>query len=368
MKRTALMTAALALLVNGPARAENSVGISGNYYKERSTRVVEPLVQVRQGLPYDSQVEVTYLVDQITSASGAFTNEDAAFSEFRNEIRVAGSTKLWNIFTPGVSVRYSDEPDYISRGFGVNLAVELFKKSTVLSTFFQLADDDISSKFDPNYQEELSTQAYGLDVSQVLHKNVVGGLGVQAQVDRGFQENQYRVELHPRCRDRYAASAWIRTRFPGAKLTVGGSYRYYSDSWQVRGHSLELEFNQRIVKGLEFVPRFRNHTQTGVFFENNDSGTSDDRYSGLRECHLDNESQRGGPQQPLVRFSTDDPKLTTFDAQTYGAKLRWQQRWLRGTFLEAFETAWIEPAYYYFNQKNRYGAAHIAQLNFYWPY
>ena len=161
MKRIALTAATLALLVNGPARAENSVGVSGNYYKERSTRVVEPLIQVRQGLPYDSQVEVTYLVDQITSASGAFTNEDAAFSEFRNEVRLAGSTKLWNIFTPGVSVRYSDEPDYISRGFGVNLAVELFKKSTVLSTFFQLADDDISSKFDPNYQEELSTQAYG---------------------------------------------------------------------------------------------------------------------------------------------------------------------------------------------------------------
>jgi hypothetical protein len=147
-----------------------------------------------------------------------------------------------------------------------------------------------------------------------------------------------------------------------------GSYRYYQDSWDIVGHSVELETYQEIAKGLEFVPKIRHHTQSGVFFENNDSGTSDGSHADLRECHLESERLRGGAQQPLVRFSTSDPKLTTFNAQTYGFKLRWQQRWLADTALDTFSNAWVEPAYYYFNQKNRYGPAHIAQLNFYWPY
>jgi len=367
MKRIFAMAAAFLVSASQIGFAENSIGLSGNYYKERSTRVIEPLIQVRQTLPQESEVEVSYLVDQITSASGAFTNTDVAFSEYRNEVRLSGSSKFLGFITPGLNLRYSHEPDYVSKGVGLSLAIELFKKSTTLSTFFQAVSDSITSKYDPNYSEELSTTAVGASITQVLHRNILAGASVEAQIDRGFQENQYRVELHPRCRDRYSVTPWVRLRIPQSNTTLRNSYRYYQDSWEITGHSFDFEVYQQIVKGLEIVPRLRHHTQDGPFFETSDPG-SDQTHGDIRNCHLASERLRGGAQQPLVRFSTGDPKLTTFDAQTYGLKIRWQQRWLQDTFLGMFATSWIEPAYYYFDQKNRYGPAHIAQLNFYWPY
>lgn len=375
MKRILATTASLLLLSGQTSRAENSIGLSGNYYKERSTRVVEPLIQIRHSLPTINKIlkpelELSYLVDQITSASGAFTKTDVAFSEFRNEVRLSAKGKLFDFITPGINLRYSHEPDYVSKGFGLSLAIDLFKKSTSLSTFFQLVSDTISSRYDENYAEELSTTALGIGVTQVVRRNILIGASVELQTDNGFQENQYRVEVHPRCRDRYSFTPWIRLRIPQTSSTLRHTYRYYQDSWDLRGHSFDFEWHQEIFKGLQVVPRFRHHTQSGTFFETRDPGSNANGggYDELRQCHLASEQLRGGAQQPLVRFSTADPKLTRFRAQTYGLKLRWQQSWLEDSFLDVFSNSWIEPAYYYFDQQNRYGPAHIAQLNFFWPY
>ena len=329
------------------AHAENSVTISGNYYKERSTRIYEPFVRVTADLPYETEVDVAYLVDNITSASAAFTSTDEPFSEFRHEIRLGAKKKFFDMLIPGVTFRYSKEPDYESYTVGGSLAVNLFDENTTVAAYVQRQSDEVRQRGREGFVESLDNTFFGLSVTQVLLKNLIGGVSFDNSAPRGYQENPYRAELHPRERDRYSVAAWLGFRNIPTGTSVKGWYRLYTDSWDINAHSFQIETSQRIVRGLEINPRFRYHTQGDAFF-----------------CAP--VSMRAPGRDPNA--NTQDPKLCAFNSFTVGAQVAWTQSWLRGTPLELFATSRIEPAYYFFRQTNRYGDAHIAQLDWYWPF
>ena len=362
MKRHPAVFAVLAglLAISRTSYAEDSIAISGNYYKELSTRIMEPLIRLTKDLPGEAELDVTYLVDQITSASNATTNTDEVIFEFRNEIRIGGRKKFAGFITPGLNARFSHEPDYLSWGVGGEVAVNLLDDSTTVSAFFQHLEDSVGHKFLEGFSESLSTTAIGLSVTRVVRKDLIAGIGGDAQILRGYQENQYRSEVHPCERDRFAANAWVRYRYAPSGTTGKAGYRFYRDTWKLTAHTIDLKVTQRILRGLEISPRFRYHTQSGTFFATPE--TTDD-------VTLDRCPDPDGTIDPnATGFSTQDPKLMAYNAPTYGFQISWMQHWLHDTPLEIFATSRIEPAYYYFDQKNRYGAAHIAQLDWFWPF
>lgn len=336
------------IFVSGTVQAEDSVLIWGNYYKEESTRVIEPMFKVSKDLPGDAQVEAMYLVDQISSASGSFgVVTDAVISELRHEVRVSGRKKLAGFVTPGVVLRGSAEPDYQSWTFGGDLSVDLFDEHSTLSVFAQRQLDSVQSKTNDMFEERLATSAFGIGWTQVLSRAWLAGASFEAQILRGYQASPYRPnEKHPRTRDRYAAAAWTSYRVEASRTTAKGWYRFYADDWEVVGHAFELEVAQTIVDDLELIPRFRFFTQKGAYFHR-------DRTNGFPT------------PDGFVSF---DPKLTDFGSRFYGLQLRWTQSWLDDTFLDLFKTSSIDPMYAYLDQDNRYGPAHIIQLGWYWPF
>lgn len=337
MKRATL--AVLLLLAAPAARAEDSVAVWGNYYKERSTRVISPMVTLRKELPHAAQADVTYLVDQITSASGAFTATDEPFSEYRQEVRVAARKRFFDVLTPGVFVRYSHEGDYRSLGYGVEVALDLFERMSTLTFRLMHQDDLVLQRGRAGFRDTLDTTMASLGWTQVLAKNLVGGLGAEVQILDGYTENPYRVEQHPRDRTRYALGGWLAYRHEETGTTARVDYRFYTDTWELSAHSMGLELVQRIVPGLEIAPRFRFHTQDGVYFLDLVNG-----------------------------FVTTDPKLEAYNTILVGARVSWRLDMLAGTALAPFQRLEIQPAYYYYIQGNRYGDAHIAQLGAYWPF
>ena len=341
-RSTVALAVAFVVITNAKrTSAENSVGFVGNYYKERSTRVISPQLRIAKELPEQSQLEATVLIDQITSASGAFTPTDEPFTEHRKEYRLSLGKTFAGFLTPTAFVRYSAEPDYDSLGFGGSLAAELFDKNTTVTIFLQKLADDIRSNTSDDFVDELSTVFLGLTVSQNLNRRTVVGGSLEAQFLDGFQENVYRVEQHPRDRKRYAIGAFASYRSMDLKTTARLSYRLYQGSWEITAHTIELRVFQTIGRAITLVPRFRYHTQGGLFFEN------------------------PGPNDV---FSTNDPKLTTFHSFFYGTELWWDLGFLKNSALSAFSPTSIVPSYFYLDQKNRYGAAHIAQLSMYWPW
>lgn len=321
------------------ARAEDSVSLWGNYYKERSTRVVEPIVSLRKALPAKTQADVTYLVDQITSASGAFTVTDSAFREYRQEIRLGLATNL-GLVTPGVRFRYSNEPDYRSIGIGADLEFALRKENTRIKLYIERLIDKVGQRTDPSFEDELGTTLVGMSWTETLRRDLLAGISLEAQVLRGYQENPYRIETHPRERNRFSVAGFLGYHVSATKTTPQVGYRYYWDNWELHGHAVDLQVTQRLHTDVEVTPKFRYYTQDGLFFET-----------------------------PIVGgFLTSDPKLMAFDSQLYGITIGWTQGWLHGTPLSALRDSRIEPSYAYLNQHNFYGPAHIAQLGWYWPF
>lgn len=321
------------------AHAEDSISIFGHYWKERSTRVIAPMMRVTKDLPDGWQVDATYLVDQITSASGAFTATDEPFSEYRNEVRLAVAKELFDVFTPSINARYSTESDYTSIGIGADLSLSLFQDNTLFRFYASHYFDEIRQRERPGFEDQLDTTLLGVSASQVLSKNLVGGGAFEMQFLTGFSENPYRVENHPRTRNRYSISGWLRYLFEPTYTTGRATYRVYFDNWSLLAHSVDLELNQPLSRHFVLAPRFRIHTQDGVFFTELTDG-----------------------------FVTADPKLMRFASRLYQLSLRWNMLVLEDTFLEIFAPATAQLSYGYLDQDNAYGPAHIAQVGWFWPF
>ncbi len=324
------------LFASSGADGEDAVTVWGNYYKERSTRVLAPMVRISKDLPQNSEFELSYLVDQITSASSAVTAVDEVFQEYRQELTARGQWGALDLFKPGLVLRYSKEPDYQSAALGLSLALELEPMGTVVTLRGQHQRDQIRQREVRAFEDKLSTTLVGLDLSQIVRRNVVLGASFEAQIVRGYQENPYRNEVHPRSRNRYATAIFGAYRHEPSRTSVRLEYRFYIDTWNLHAHSVAVEIHQWLWPGVEIAPQFRWHTQDGVRFE-----------SGFR---------------------TSDPKLAAFDSRFYGLQIRWTLSFLRETFLSTFAESSLEPSYAYLDQDNAYGPAHIAQLGWYWPF
>ena len=127
LKRAALCLLALsgALLSRSTVRAEDRVTIRGAYYREPSTRVIQPVVEITKDLPHGFDINAHYLVDTITSASAAAgTSVDSIFTEIRSEVGL-GVGKTWDRTRATLSYKYSAESDYWSHAFWASLSRHL---------------------------------------------------------------------------------------------------------------------------------------------------------------------------------------------------------------------------------------------------
>src|SRR4051812_49961908 len=76
----------VSLAVATPARADGSLAVRGVYYKERATRVMQPMLDGMFDAGVHGVVTGHFLVDAITSASASSGAADAtAFTERRYE-------------------------------------------------------------------------------------------------------------------------------------------------------------------------------------------------------------------------------------------------------------------------------------------
>jgi hypothetical protein len=120
----------------------------GNYYWERSTRVVEPTAGLEVDAPNGLRMHAEYGADVITSASVASgLIADIRFTEVRHDVSVGVGYTAALADTAELDVdahgRLSTEPDYDSRGGGVTATLSLDDHATVLRLDANVLDDDV---------------------------------------------------------------------------------------------------------------------------------------------------------------------------------------------------------------------------------
>jgi len=275
----ALVAIAVAVgLTAAPARAEEGeLTLRGVYYKERSTRVEQPMLDGVFEVGDHGTIDAHVLVDAITSASAASGAVDAAFSEKRVEAG-GGYAHVLDELTLGISARYSTEPDYQSRFIGGRGQLELFEKNLTLGLSAGYGNDDVDNSGQPGMMRvsgTLDTVLASASAAQVLGANTLGSVVVDAIYLDGFQQNPYRrvtvaggvmPEVHPDTRLRLAAAATIKRFVPRTETTVIASYRFYRDDWGIVAHTPELRMVQDMGSTAWFGASYRYHRQTAADF------------------------------------------------------------------------------------------------------
>lgn len=330
------------------AQAEDRLTIKGNYFRETSTRVLQPLVTFRKELPDERfALETEYLLDVITSASIAAGSiqlgGDKLFTEMRHEASLRGITQIGD-WTGSAFYRYTTETDYKGHNFGFGVSRSFLRKTATVSLSYSASLDraysirnnvgDLFEWTSSGDTNRLQVHYLSLGYTHILHQQVLAGVNVEGIFAAGPQDNPYRraqnatPELHPWTRRRIAPSIWLRAAVPQAKMTLEPRYRAYADDWGIVSHAPELRVHFRPHRDLALRLRYRYYTQSEAYFWRDAQDWQDP-------------AQFPTDDDPWV---SDDPKMDDFRSHTVGLQLRWYLDgiakfkglgWLDGAWLEA---------------------------------
>ena len=375
----ALAGTLLGLLVR-VAHADGSLSERDVYYKERSTRVIQPMLDGIFDAGERGLVSAHFLVDAITSASaGSGAANGTAFTERRYEAgggytrELDGPHGSWiDKIRIGGDAKYSTESDYTSFYGGVRAEADVAQKNATIGIGAGYSADNadnagaqgpmggpplVCNSLKPTVTAascDVDTFSFNASASQIVNRNAVVALTYDlARID-GFQSNPYRTvvtesgllpESHPDERLRQAVTASARIYVPATHTTFIPAYRFYWDNWDIHAHTPELRIVQEVGLHADATVRYRYYRQSASFFY-------EDRYGMI--------------DPTAVHYITDDPKMSAFDGDLmeaklgiYGAEFNLSGNWAAARF---------EGILTYIVQNNRFGNAGEAQIALTYPF
>ena len=380
LRRALALVVALGAFAAGVAADEISgtwtgqAELWGNYYWERSTRVVAPEVKLRLDAPNGLQLRGAYLVDAITSASqAAGALVDVRFTEVRHQGTVGAGGEI-DLGTEQLRIdgnfRVSREPDYLSIGSGVNASLALAERNTILSAGLQLVHDEVRQNFrtgsqtrpdamggmgSASFDENLDAFVLHLGLEQVLTPRLLFTVGYDLGYMNGYLANPYRQvsvagtlvpERHPGIRRRHTLTGRLAYYIPATKSAVHLLYRAYLDSWHIGAINPEVRLYQELGPYVQIRLRYRHYRQSAAFFYKADS----DDYS-MEDA-----------------FVSADPKMSRFHSNLGGFQLSVSGGFLEDTALHALRRVSGTLLFDYIWNTNRFGNGVIAQAGLIVPF
>jgi Protein of unknown function (DUF3570) len=350
----AVVAAAFSLFLVRSVGAENRMAVRGTYFREASTRVVQPMIEAQAELPNGYNIGGHAAVDAISSASiaqGAATDE--VFHENRYEISVNGGKKFGDLHV-GAYLRYSYEEDYRAHSAGIFFTREFWDRTGAITATLARAHDDIEP-FPPLTPRDLDVWFFGTAYSQILSPTTLAQVGYELFHAKGFLGNPYishpdlgRENL-PQTRVRHALTAKIAQYFPYPSLGLQLHYRFYfdqgafgtNDPWGLTAHTIETRAYKSLGRDFELRLSYRFHWQGSAAFWCNarpDNG-------GMLGCY---------GMRP--RFHSWDVKFGNLTSHLPEVKLTWELRGL--AHLPGFR--WlsrgsVDVAYGYYFESTPYG-------------
>jgi hypothetical protein len=388
LARLAIAGAATLMFSTG-ARADDYVSVRGAYYREASTRVIQPMVEVVRESPSGLDVAAHFLVDAITSASiAAGTSVDNVFTEIRDEagLRIR---KRWQRSDAIVSYKYSSESDYWSHSLGGSFGVRFWEDTAAIRLSLGHSFDTMTNKSsNPTCQPNmpaafctLDTWFAGISYSQVLSPVAITQISYEAAYLDGFQGNVYRTvpsfnnqpEFLPPHRLRNAIAPRVAYYVPSTATGFQLHYRLYfdlyagdyltqTDPWRLVAHTVEARLYQQLTPTLEARLLFRYHHQNNANFYCAPPNKPT-QLPATEFCAQATIPPTG--YGPNAKYWTADPKLGPLDTQYPEVQLVWAAEALRDVPLLAwFSAGTVEISYGYYFQTTPFGNAHVLQTGY----
>jgi Protein of unknown function (DUF3570) len=370
-----LFAVALALLVLPSllAHADDYVTIRGAYYREPSTRVIQPTVELERDSPTGIDVKAHFLVDAITSASvAAGTSTDSIFTETRNEVGFS-LRKRWRRIEVGGGYKYSAESDYWSHLIGGNVAGKFWGDTARIGLSLGLSLDTLSARSrtpacaqPPSVSCSLDGYFAGLSYTQLWSPVLLTQLSAESVYLDGFQGNLYRsvpnfgYERLPSTRLRNALAARVAYYLPATGTALRLQYRYYldvspgtssaDDPWRLHSHMIEARVYQPLSRTVEVRFSYRQYFQSRAQF--------------WCDAILDS-----GCYPAAALYTSTDPKLGPVRTEYPELKIFWQaEAWGGVPILGWLAAGTFDISYGHFFQNTSFGNAHVLQTGYTMPY
>jgi hypothetical protein len=293
-----------------------------------------PSVLVRKNIADKVSISGNYYVDKISSASIDVVSQASpnGYSETRTEKSV-GATYLYDRTLMSAGVIDSDEPDYTSRTYNFDFSQDFFGDLTTLNLGYTRGTDTIKKNGTADFEEDATHQEYRIGFTQILTRNLLAGISHEVITDQGYLNSPYRQvryldesgtgylfqpEVYPRSRTSNTTALRARYHLPNHRSAVYGSYRHYSDGWEIKGNTLEVGYTYTMPAGWLFDVHYRYYKQSQADF-----------YSDLF------------PYPDAQNYLARDRQLSDFNSSTFGAGVSYEM---------PFRNKWVDKA----------------SVNFYW--
>lgn len=250
------------------------------------TTVVSPRAHLRQPVAGpQNRIDITYSLDAWTSASVDIRTAatPTLVKEQRHE-GVVGFERERGTTSWSLGYRLSREPDYLAHSLGLAGQVELARRTITLAGRLFGALDRVGRSGDAAFREPLQAGGAQLGAAFVPTRSTLLQLAYELRGALGYMASPYRFvavgpgdglcgasstfclpETHPRRRARHAWALRARQAL-GRRLALAPSYRFYSDSWQLRSHTAALELAATPTRRLLLALEYRVYLQSGAFF------------------------------------------------------------------------------------------------------
>ena len=293
-----LLVAGLGTLAARKAGAQSYIDSRLLLYQESGgrTQVVDPLFFLRQDFGETAgQLDLTVGYDVVSGASptGGYPTLDVttsasggtsasgqvplvSYSDRRASL-AAAYRRRFGSHLPEVDLSYAKENDYTARSLGISDAWTMLEGRGTLHLGLSLSDD-VVAPVGRDVKLPKRGNGYSLGWTWVLGERDVVDVSASLMALSGYLDDPYKVvpigapedgttapEHRPDSRSRFALVARYghHYRWDGAIKT---SYRFYSDDWGVRAHTVELVYDQRLGSDWIVSPQLRLYVQSAASF------------------------------------------------------------------------------------------------------
>jgi len=320
--------ACTALLVSATAaRAgvlpEDRADVLVHRYEGGGITIQGPSVLVRKKINDAVSLSGNYYVDAISSASIDVVTQASPYKERRTQYSLSADAIHGKSTYSGGYIT-SKENDYRSKTGFLSVSQDMFGDLTTVSFSYTRGWDKVGIRNDPTFSKPLDRRNWAVGLTQVLTRNLLASANVETSESEGYLNNPYRQvryrdalsasgysrqqERYPHTRTGNAASLELKYYLPW-RAAVDGSYRFYKDTWGIRGNTFRLGYTQP-WRRWTFDAHARYYSQNHADF-----------YSDLF------------PYFNAQNFLARDRELATFKSVSLGASASWQFGVPRATWI-----------------------------------
>ncbi|MDP9091080.1 MAG: DUF3570 domain-containing protein [Pseudomonadota bacterium] len=284
----AAMIAALLLIRSTSADVlpDNRADVFYSKYSGGGMNITGYSATARAKVTENFALEANYFIDKVSGASVDVLSQASVIKDERKQ--KSGTLEyLHDKTTYAASYMTSVERDYISDTASLALSQTMFGDLTTISLGFSNTHNKVginngtADKPNVAWLGHALTKAYSAGLSQIITKNFIADVNLQVITDAGYLANPYRSiryldggnakgfslgsQLYPQTHTSTAVQVQAKYYLP-YRAAVTGLYRYFNDTWGVKGNTYELDYTHPISNKWIFEGRARYYKQTAASF------------------------------------------------------------------------------------------------------